>query len=108
MNIASPPALPRVFSIDLDLRRAPGVSVSTPRGQVVIPKRDNTNAEWPFFADDDPNANWEHPCRYLFVYEDRAIVEVPQTLPPVVDDNAAILEIYPFGTNHPTATFPPA
>lgn len=25
---------------------------------------------WFFFIDDDPGANWEHPCRYLFVDAD--------------------------------------
>jgi len=25
---------------------------------------------WFFFIDDEPEANWEHPCRYVFVAED--------------------------------------
>jgi hypothetical protein len=38
--------------------------------------------KWAFFVDDAPEANWEHPCRYIFVLENGEIVEVPETAPP--------------------------
>ena len=37
---------------------------------------------WLFFIDDYPGANWEHPCRYVFVDEDDQITVVEAMSPP--------------------------
>ena len=37
---------------------------------------------WLFFVDDRPQANWEHPCRYVLVAQTGAITVVKATMPP--------------------------
>ena len=37
---------------------------------------------WLFFIDDYPGANWEHPCRYVFVDENDQITVVEAMSPP--------------------------
>ena len=38
---------------------------------------------WLFFVDDDPRANWAHPCRYVFVARDLSAIAVQHaTTPP--------------------------
>lgn len=70
------------------------------RGRV-LPNTGSTNdpppaPEWAFFSDDLPEANWEHPCRYIFVggTPERPHINVtPDTLPPAVDKNAPLVEV---------------
>jgi len=38
---------------------------------------------WVFFCDDDPTANWSHPCRYFFVAPDLSAVAVQDALRPL-------------------------
>lgn len=38
---------------------------------------------WVFFVDDDPSANWEHPCRYVFVARDLSAVAVQYAMTPL-------------------------
>ena len=37
---------------------------------------------WLFFIDDNPSANWEHGCRYVFVTTGGDFSTVPSTTPP--------------------------
>lgn len=47
---------------------------------------------WFFFIDDDPYANWEHPCRYIFVNaEDGTFIVRNNTRPPLFDDMSNIV-----------------
>lgn len=39
-------------------------------------------AGWLFFIDDNPQANWEHKCRFVFVGADGAFQEQGSTTPP--------------------------
>lgn len=38
---------------------------------------------WFFFADDDPLANWAHPCRYIFVARDLSAIAVQRSRTPL-------------------------
>ena len=38
---------------------------------------------WLFFADDDPSANWAHPCRYIFVARDLSAIAVQRARTPL-------------------------
>ena len=38
---------------------------------------------WVFFCDDDPTANWSHPCRYVFVAPDLSAVAVQDAIRPL-------------------------
>lgn len=40
---------------------------------------------WFFFVDEVPNANWSHPCQYLFVDMDGNIYRYSETTPPAMD-----------------------
>lgn len=41
---------------------------------------------WFFFIDDVPNANWEHPCRYVFINIDNGKYEIyDRVRPPLMD-----------------------
>ncbi len=37
---------------------------------------------WLFFIDDHPQANWDHPCRYVLVGEDTRLTVADATTPP--------------------------
>ncbi len=52
-------------------------------GEEVSPKFDS----WFFFIDDMPNANWEHPCRYVFVNSTTGEYHIyNKQRPPLMDD----------------------
>jgi len=58
-------------------------AIKTIRGDFVIPKFDGGhNRMWIAFVDDLPEANWGHPCRYLFIDDSENISEVRTTTPP--------------------------
>ena len=58
-------------------------AIKTIRGDIVIPKSDGgNNRMWVAFVDDMPEANWGHPCRYLFIDDFGDISEVKTTTPP--------------------------
>ncbi len=38
---------------------------------------------WLFFADDDPLANWAHPCRYIFVARDLSAIAIQRARTPL-------------------------
>ncbi len=40
---------------------------------------------WFFFIDDAPQANWEHPCRYVFVDTATGVLKVINAATPVAD-----------------------
>ena len=42
---------------------------------------------WFFFVDDNPGANWEHPCRYAFVTRRGEIQWTPSMSPPYTMDD---------------------
>ena len=42
----------------------PGQKIKTWKETYIIPQ--NFQKTWVFFIDDQPNANWEHKCRYIF------------------------------------------
>lgn len=44
-------------------------------------------SSWAFFIDDAPQANWEHPCRYVFVDEDTGKYTVIEGTTPPYDMN---------------------
>src|SRR5262249_45573157 len=66
---------PRVFALADLKQNAVVVTVAGPLELPVSPM--NAAPEWCFFADDLPNANWEHPARYIIVFSDRSIQSVP-------------------------------
>ena len=35
-----------------------------------------------FFVDEKPEANWEHPCKYIIIRDSGTIEEANETLPP--------------------------
>jgi hypothetical protein len=41
------------------------------------------SATWVFMIDDDPLANWEHPCRYVFVSQDLSSIAVRYAMTPL-------------------------
>jgi len=65
-------------------REAVGLpAIKTIRGDIAISKSDGKNNQvWVAFVDDVPEANWEHPCRYLFIEDSGNIREVRATTPP--------------------------
>ena len=50
-------------------------------------------AEWAFFIDDEPMANWQHRCRYVFVHESGRVSVVSSTAPPSFKGHYTITEI---------------
>lgn len=51
-------------------------------------------SSWVFFIDDAPQANWEHPCRYVFVDEGTGkYMVIEGTTPP--DNMNMFMKIYP-------------
>lgn len=74
--------------------------INNAAGKPVVPNINDVSPdnlpEWCVFVDDDPNANWEHPCRYMFVTSketDPQIYSVADTLPPDTAGNFAILPL---------------
>ena len=51
-------------------------------------------SSWVFFIDDAPEANWEHPCRYVFVDEDTGKYTVIEGTTPPYDMNI-FMKIFP-------------
>ena len=87
-------AKPRVFELS-DLRQNPVSVIETIAGPLQIPDTPKAGEpEWCFFADDLPDANWEHPCRYLLVYSDGSIHSISARVPPDVESMGA--EVFPF------------
>src|SRR6266487_3352006 len=69
------------------------------RGETVGPEHQKIKAERAsllVFADDDPHANFTHPCRYLFYDAETAEFdrEVPATFPPIPAKDP--IELLPF------------
>ncbi|MFH0878255.1 MAG: hypothetical protein V2A34_00940 [Lentisphaerota bacterium] len=50
---------------------------------------------WLFFADDDPLANWAHPCRYIFVARDLSAIAVQQARTPLDNDLEVLIRFKP-------------
>lgn len=57
---------------------ANSVEEITPYDRIVSPGTES----WLFFVDELPGANWEHPCRYLFVDRNGEILVYEKTVPP--------------------------
>ena len=49
---------------------------------------------WFYFIDDMPGANWEHPCRYVFIDTDTKMYRVQDGRTPP-DDLAEMIELFP-------------
>jgi len=57
-----------------------GTTVKNWTGEV----RRTTAREWLIFVDDDPGANWEHRCRYVFISpKEKRLVVLEGTSPPL-------------------------
>ena len=56
---------------------------------------------WLFFADDDPLANWAHPCRYIFVARDLSAIAIQRARTPLDLPLEILLPFLP-----PTPAFP--
>jgi hypothetical protein len=96
---------PKVLSFGVDLTGAPARTsefpIRTIKGPVELPQAATNDPsdlpQWAFFEDDDPEANWEHPCRYLFVHEKAdttgKVTGVRSTLPFDTDVNFPIDEV---------------
>jgi hypothetical protein len=54
-----------VYISKMPLKKGETIKAITKTYQV-----DALASSWVFFIDDAPRANWEHPCRYVFVDED--------------------------------------
>ena len=69
------------------------------KGETVGPEHQKIKADRPsflVFADDEPRANFTHPCRYLFYDAETAAFqrEVPATFPPFTAEDP--IELVPF------------
>ena len=68
---------------------------------------------WLFFADDDPAANWAHPCRYIFVARDLSAIAVQRAQTPLNIDLEVLIRYEPpvfevrraAGARHPKALY---
>lgn len=52
----------KIILVSKDAAKA-GQTISTARGEVITAGSEG----WFFFVDDHPIANWDHPCRYIFI-----------------------------------------
>lgn len=67
------------------------IDVSTLRnliGELVAP--DIQGSHWSFFVDSDPDANWTHPCGYIFIDPSNASVKWRLAGWPPADDVAMV------------------
>ena len=69
-------------------------AIKTIRGDIAIPNSGGKNSRmWVAFVDDVPEANWGHPCRYLFIDDSGNISEVRTTTPPSLKNSFTFEEI---------------
>jgi hypothetical protein len=69
-------------------------AIKTIYRDIPIPQSDGGNHRvWVAFVDDVPEANWGHPCRYLFINEDGNISEVKSITPPSLKNPFTFEEI---------------
>jgi len=67
-------------------------AVTTWRTAYTVPRE--YGRAWFYFIDDAPGANWEHPCRYVFVDVDsRQFVAIRGRTPP--NDIGGMRRLYP-------------
>lgn len=65
-----------------------GKTIPAWRSKIKVPQE--FSRAWLYFIDDSPKANWEHPCRYVFVdVKTRKHVIVSASSPP---DDMSLLE----------------
>ncbi len=63
-----------------------GQKIKTWKETYTVPK--NFQSVWLFFVDDQPDANWEHDCRYIFLNAGNGKYKVIKALvPPISMDN---------------------
>ena len=55
-----------------------GTTIESWRSSIELPRKEG----WFFFIDDNPMANWAHPCRYVFVDLAGKITLYEATMPP--------------------------
>ncbi|MDD2236518.1 MAG: C13 family peptidase [Kiritimatiellae bacterium] len=72
--------------------RAGSTTLTTWGGREVIAP---WNEYWLFFADDDPVANWAHPCRYIFVARDLSAIAVQRAMTPLNLDLEVLIRYEP-------------
>ncbi len=71
----------KVYLSDKEVVSLP--AIKTIYREIPIPPSDGVNHRmWVAFVDDVPEANWGHPCRYLFIDDAGNISEVKTTTPP--------------------------
>ena len=46
-----------------------------------------------FFVDENPRANWEHACSYVFVGADKSITAVQSTVPPSAKTKTSLIPV---------------
>jgi len=102
----SPSAQPVIYRLDQTISaNSPVMSIA---GPITPPQATNAdpsgdpNAAQPaavdyvFFVDLDPRANWEHPCAYVFVSDDKSVNAVDSTAPPSSKTNTPMIQVdYP-------------
>ena len=81
-----------------DGRQLSGVEAPLMAGEATLSAFDTTlEAPWEqcwfFFVDDEPRANWEHPCRYVFVARDLSSYAVQYGRKPVEVSGAGPLKV---------------
>ena len=88
---------PAVSRIETEL--GPDMTVQTVAGPLTPMKvmTINSNAvetpQFAYFVDDDPNANWEHPCRYVFVHPSKALSVADRISPPSSKLNYVLTQV---------------
>ncbi|HEX3672215.1 MAG TPA: hypothetical protein VHT92_10985 [Candidatus Cybelea sp.] len=101
---ASPSATPLLYRLDQTISaNSPVMSIT---GPIAPPQAGNAadqdsgaNAAQPasvdyvFFVDLDPRANWEHPCAYVFVSDDKNVNAVDSTAPPSAKTNTPMIPV---------------
>ena len=69
-------------------------TIKTIYREISIPQSDGVNHRmWIAFVDDVPEANWGHPCRYLFIDDSGNMSEVKATTPPSLKNPFTFEEI---------------
>ncbi|ETW95233.1 MAG: hypothetical protein ETSY2_48445 [Candidatus Entotheonella gemina] len=74
---------PNLYLFDISLNT--NHVIKTIRGRIPFNKKENNPTdppEWAFFVDWLPNANWEHPCSYVYVHKSGALTSIAETAPP--------------------------
>ncbi len=87
---------PNVYLVDVDLKTQ-GVpeTIKGPLGPQALaaPANAADPAQYLFFIDQMPGANWEHPCQYAFVHASKNVTVISSTAPPSAKQNAPLIPV---------------